>query len=120
MAVLLCEKGEYAWTTCNEHVVQCIGDAARHSPDKEAVSAYDHHWRQALEKVLGEKDIRAEEQLHARANEFATGQRHHIGSRDTHHGVFAHPSKKVYTKGRRLSQVVDTSRPPGHPPPLYR
>jgi hypothetical protein len=54
-------------------------DTQRHSPDKEAVSAYYHHWRQALEKVLVEKDILAEEQLHARANQFATGQRHHIG-----------------------------------------
>ena len=79
MAVLLCEKGAYAWTTFSEHFVQCIGDAERHSPDQEAVSAYYHHWRQALEKVLVEKAILAAEQLHARANEFATGQRHHIG-----------------------------------------
>jgi len=79
MAVLLCEKGEYAWTAFNAHFVQCIGDAERQSPDQEAVSAYYHHWRQALEKVLVEKEILVEEQLHARANEFATGQRHHIG-----------------------------------------
>ena len=79
MAVLLCEKGAYAWTTFNEHFVQCIGDAERHSPDQEAVSAYYHRWRQALEQVLVEQDILVEEQLQARANEFATGQRHHVG-----------------------------------------
>jgi hypothetical protein len=79
MAVLLCEKGAYAWTTFNEHFVKCIVDAERHHPDKEAVFAYYHRWRQALEQVLVEKDILAEEQLHARVNEFTTGQRHHIG-----------------------------------------
>ena len=79
MAMLLCEKGEYAWTTFNEHFTKFIGEAERHHPDQEAVSAYYHHWRQALEKVLLEKDILVEEQLQVRANEFATGQRHHVG-----------------------------------------
>lgn len=79
MAVLLCEKGAYAWTTFNEHFAQLIGDAEMHNPDKEAVSAYYHHWMQALEQVLLEKAILVEEQLQARANEFATGQRHHVG-----------------------------------------
>jgi transposase len=37
-----------------------------------------HHWRQGLETVLLEKAILLEEQLQARANEFATGQRHHV------------------------------------------
>jgi nitrile hydratase accessory protein len=45
MAVLLCEKGVYAWTTFNAHFATCIGDAERHDPEKEAVSAYYHHWR---------------------------------------------------------------------------
>ena len=31
------------------------------------------------QKVLLEKDILVEEQLQARAHEFATGQRHHVG-----------------------------------------
>lgn len=50
MAVLLCEKGAYAWKTCNEPVAKFRGDAARHHPEKEAVSAYSQHWMQALEK----------------------------------------------------------------------
>lgn len=79
MAVLLCEKDAYTWRTFNKHFAMCIGEAERHHPDKEAVSAYYHHWIQALEKVLLEKAILVEEQLQARANEFATGQRHHIG-----------------------------------------
>ena len=79
MAVLLCEKGAYAWKTFNEEFAKLIGDAEMHNPDKEAVSAYYHHWMQALEKVLLEKTILVEEQLQARANEFATGQRHHVG-----------------------------------------
>jgi nitrile hydratase accessory protein len=79
MAALLCEKGAYAWTTFNEHFVKCIGEAEMHHPDQEAVSAYYHHWRQALEKVLLEKEIVVEEQLQARANEFATGRLHHVG-----------------------------------------
>jgi nitrile hydratase accessory protein len=79
MAVLLCEKGEYAWKTFNEQFAKCIGDAEMHHPEKEAVSAYYHHWMQALEKVLLEKEILVKEQLQARANEFATGQRHHVG-----------------------------------------
>lgn len=79
MAVLLCEKGAYAWNTFNELFAKCIGEAERHHPDKEAVSAYYHHWMQALEKVLLDKEILVEEQLQARANEFATGQRHHVG-----------------------------------------
>jgi nitrile hydratase accessory protein len=79
MAVLLCEKDEYAWKTFNEQFAQLIGDAEIHNPDQEAVSAYYHHWRQALETVLLEKAILLEEQLQARTNEFATGQRHHVG-----------------------------------------
>jgi nitrile hydratase len=79
MAVLLCEKGAYSWKMFNEQFAKCIGDAEMHNPDKEAVSAYYHHWRLALEKVLLEKAILLEEQLQARANEFATGQRHHVG-----------------------------------------
>jgi len=79
MAVLLCEKGEYAWKTFHEQFTKCIGDAEMHHPEKEAVSAYYHHWMQALEKVLLEKEVLVEEQLHARANEFATGQRHYVG-----------------------------------------
>jgi nitrile hydratase accessory protein len=79
MAVLLCEKGAYAWTTFNAHFAKCLGDTERHHPDKEAVSAYYHHWRQALEQVLLEKAILVEEQLQARANAFVTGQRHHVG-----------------------------------------
>ena len=79
MAVLLCEKGAYTWKTFNEHFAKCIGEAERHHPDKEAVSAYYHHWMQAQEKVLLDKEILVEEQLQARANEFATGQRHHVG-----------------------------------------
>lgn len=79
MAVLLCEKGEYAWKTFNEQFAKFIGDAEMHNPNKEAVSAYYHHWMQALEKMLLEKEILVKEQLQARANEFATGQRHHVG-----------------------------------------
>jgi nitrile hydratase accessory protein len=79
MAVLLCEKGEYAWNTFNEQFAKFIGDAEMHQPNKEAVAAYYHHWRQALETVLLEKAILLEEQLQARMNEFATGQRHHVG-----------------------------------------
>ena len=79
MAVLLCEKGAYAWTTFNEHLAKCIGEAERQHPAKEAVSAYYYHWIQALEQVLLEKAILVEEQLQARANEFAIGQRHHVG-----------------------------------------
>ena len=79
MAVLLCEKGAYAWTTFNAHFAKYIGEAEMYNPDTEAVSAYYHHWMQALEQVLLEKAILVEEQLHARANEFATGQRHHVG-----------------------------------------
>ena len=79
MAVLLCENDAYAWTTFNEHFVKCIGEAEMHHPDREAVSAYYHHWRQALEQVLLEKEIVVKEQLQARANEFATGRRHHVG-----------------------------------------
>jgi len=78
MAVLLCEKGAYAWNAFNEQFARYIGDAAMHHPDQEAVSAYYHHWRQALETVLLEKAILLEEQLQARTNEFATGQRHHV------------------------------------------
>jgi len=78
MAVLLCEKGAYTWKTFNEQFAQCIGEAERHNPNKEAVSAYYHHWMQALEQVLLEKAILMEEQLQARANEFVTGQRHHV------------------------------------------
>jgi nitrile hydratase accessory protein len=79
MAVLLCEKGEYAWNTFNEQFAKCIGDAEMHYPDQEAVAAYYHHWRQALETVLLEKAFLLEEPLQARTNEFATGQRHHVG-----------------------------------------
>jgi nitrile hydratase accessory protein len=79
MAVLLCERGEYAWNTFNEQFAKCIGDAEMHHPDQEAVSAYYHHWRQALETVLLEKAILLEEQLQVRTNEFATSQRHHVG-----------------------------------------
>jgi hypothetical protein len=50
-----------------------------HHPDKEAVSAYYHHWMQALENVLLEQEVLVAEQLQARANEFATGQRHYVG-----------------------------------------
>ena len=78
MAVLLCEKGKYSWKAFNEQFAQLIGDAEIHHPDQEAVSAYYHHWRQALEMVLLEKAILLEEQLQARTNEFATGQRHHV------------------------------------------
>ncbi len=79
MAVLLCEKGAYTWTAFNEHFAKFIGEAEMHNPDQEAVSAYYHHWMQALEKVLLEKEILVEEQLQVRANEFATGQRHYVG-----------------------------------------
>ena len=79
MAVLLCEKGAYAWTTFNAHFAKCIGEAERQHPDKEAVSAYYHRWMQALEQVILEKAILMEEELHTRANEFTTGQRHHVG-----------------------------------------
>ena len=78
MAVLLCERGAYAWNTFNEQFAKLIGDAEIHHPDQEAVSAYYHHWRQALEMVLLEKAILLAEQLQARTNEFATGQRHHV------------------------------------------
>jgi nitrile hydratase accessory protein len=79
MAVLLCEKGEYAWKTFNEQFAKFSGDAEMHHPDMEPVAAYYHHWRQALETVLLEQGILLEEPLQARANEFATGQRHHVG-----------------------------------------
>ena len=79
MAVLLCAKGAYTWKTFNEHFAKCIGGAESHHPEKEAVSAYYHHWMQALEKVLLDKEILVKEHLQARANEFATDQRHHVG-----------------------------------------
>jgi nitrile hydratase len=78
MAVLLCEKGAYTWTTFNAHFAKCLREAESHHPEQEAVLAYYHHWRQALEQVLLDKDILVKEQLQARANAFATGQRHHV------------------------------------------
>jgi hypothetical protein len=79
MAVLLCERGAYAWNTFHEPFAKCIGDAERQHPGQEAVSAYDLHWRQALETMLLENAILVEEPLRARTNEFAAGQRHHVG-----------------------------------------
>lgn len=52
MAVLLCEKGAYAWTTCNAHFATCIGEADMHHPEKErflhTTTTGGKHWNRCF------------------------------------------------------------------------
>lgn len=78
MAVLLSEKGIYPWKTFNGEFVKEIGEAECEHPDTDVVSSYYHLWVEAFAKILLDQNLMTWEQLKTRADEFATGQRHHV------------------------------------------
>lgn len=78
MAVLLFEKGIYPWKTFNGEFAKGIGEVESQHPDTDVVSSYYRLWMEAFEKTLLEQNLLTQEQLKTRADEFATGQRHHV------------------------------------------
>jgi nitrile hydratase accessory protein len=78
MAVLMLQKGIYPWKTFIGKFAEEIGEAERQHPETDIVATYYHHWVQAFEKTLIEKDVLAHEQLETRTHEFSSGQRHHV------------------------------------------
>jgi nitrile hydratase accessory protein len=78
MAVLLSEKGLYPWKAFNQEFVQGIQETEKQHPEEDVASAYYHLWAEALAKLLLDQELLTPQQLQTRADEFATGQRHHV------------------------------------------
>lgn len=63
MALALNKKGMYDWNDFRDKLIEEITKAEKNNPNHETEKYYYEHWEAALEKLLIEKKILAEDQL---------------------------------------------------------